>query len=79
MFSMQGMCYLKNYVVPPWAQKKFIFLAIDPWSNTKDNEEDYPKASQEILENMYVDDLLSGSDESAIQLKDEMTELMKSG
>jgi hypothetical protein len=49
--------------------------------HTKDNAEDYPKAAQEILENMYVDDLLSGSedDESAIQLKDEMTELMKSG
>ena len=41
----------------------------------------YPQASKEIEENMYVDDVLTGShdEDSALTLKEEMCELMESG
>ncbi|XP_028415021.1 uncharacterized protein LOC114538100 [Dendronephthya gigantea] len=49
--------------------------------HAKINEDIYPKATEEILENMYVDDLLSGShdDQSTIQLQEELLKLMHSG
>ena len=46
--------------------------------HARDHKEEYPRAAEEILENMYVDDLLSGSedDASALEMKSELTELM---
>ncbi len=46
--------------------------------HARDHKEEYPRAAEEILENMYVDDLLSGSedDASALEMKNELTELM---
>lgn len=49
--------------------------------HAEDNKEIYPLASKEILENMYVEDLLSGTDcdQSALQLKHDMSKLMETG
>ncbi len=49
--------------------------------HARDHKEEYPRAAEEILENMYVDDLLSGSedDASALEMKCELTELMYIG
>ena len=49
--------------------------------HAREHQSEYPRAAQEILENMYVDDLLSGSedDESALEIKNKLTELMHIG
>ena len=45
------------------------------------NKESFPKASETIKENMYVDDCLTGAEdnESAFQIYQEATAMMKSG
>ncbi|XP_028417205.1 uncharacterized protein LOC114541488 [Dendronephthya gigantea] len=49
--------------------------------HAKDNHDTFPTASEEIQDNMYVDDLLSGSDddEAAIKLQSECSKLMEKG
>lgn len=40
--------------------------------HAKEHEKDYPTATKEVFENMYVDDALTGApeDESALNLRD---------
>ena len=49
--------------------------------HAEDHKIDYPTAVKEVKENMYVDDVLSGSpnDDSALQLKDELCSLLSKG
>ena len=58
------------------------FLAIATVQHhVKNDQEEYPVAAAQILENMYVDDLLSGAsdDTSALKLQQDLTALMKKG
>ena len=49
--------------------------------HAKEHEKDYSTAAKEVNENMYVDDVLSGAseDDSALQLKDELCDLLSKG
>ena len=55
------------------------FLSIATVQKHAEDKEIYPLASKESLENMYVDDLLSGTDcdQSALQLKHDMLKLVE--
>ena len=49
--------------------------------HAKEHENKYPKAAEEVKDNMYVDDLLTGAleDESALQLKEDLQSLFSKG
>ena len=58
------------------------FLSIaNVQKHLEDHKDLYSTAAEGIKDNMYVDDVLSGSpsDEEALQLKKDMTKLMKAG
>ena len=47
----------------------------------EEHEKDYPTATNEVCENMYVDDALTGApgDESALNVRDELCNLLSKG
>ena len=58
------------------------FLPISTVQNhAQHHHSEYPKAADEVSENMYVDDLLTGAEdaENAVQLKNDLRNLLNSG
>ena len=49
--------------------------------HVREHEEDYPVAGKEVKENMYGDDILTGTpdDDCAVQLKDDLCSLLSKG
>ena len=56
-----------------------LFLSIaTAQKHVREHEEDYPVATKEVKENMYVDDILTGApdDDCAVQLKHDLCNLL---